>query len=111
MDVTCYVKERIDLSWAALASAKDEDGKPFLRELADVMLSILAIPHSNAHCERVFSTVGKNRTEQRASLLDTTLESLLVLKSRAGHPSDDSRQLSSTTLQRLKTAYSRQNKD
>ena len=64
------------------------------------MLGIITIPHSSAHCERVFSTVRKNRTDQRSSLNDKTLESLLVLKGRTGKP--DSRHHDIETLKRLK---------
>ena len=75
-----------------------------LKHCEVVVLSILTIPHSSAHCERVFSTVRKNRTEQRSSLSDKTLEALLVMKSRpaeAGtrHFSEEK------TLKGLKSAY------
>ena len=46
---------------------------------------ILAIPHSNADCERVFSFVRKTRTEARSSINNETLESLLIQKTTAVH--------------------------
>ena len=70
--------------------------------LALVMLGVLAIPHSSSHCERVFSTVRKNRTDQRASLSDDTLEAMLVLKSQPGHATDDARQHSTARLEVLR---------
>ena len=48
------------------------------------MLGILTIPHSNTPCERVFSCVRKNKTDQRASLSAQTLEALLLVKGRQG---------------------------
>jgi hypothetical protein len=72
------------------------------------MCGILCIPHSKAHCERVFSVVRKNRTDQMASLGEKTVESLLVLKLRPGHPCGASRQHSNKTLDKLKGAYYRQ---
>jgi len=68
------------------------------------MCGIMTIPHSSAHCERVFSCVRKNRTEQRDSLSDRTLESLLVLKS-AKLESDGF--FDKKDLDRLKGAYYR----
>ena len=53
------------------------DGKP---KLANLMLGILVIPHSNADSERIFSQVRKNRTETRPNLSVSTLSSLMVLK-------------------------------
>ena len=41
-----------------------ENGSFIFKELSQLMLSILTIPQSSAHCERVFSTVRKNRTEK-----------------------------------------------
>ena len=56
--------------------------------VAKVMLGILTIPHSNAGCKRIFSCVRKNRTDQRASLLAKTMDSLMVMKSRPGMPAE-----------------------
>ena len=74
------------------------------------MLGILAIPHSSSHCERIFSTVRKNRTDQRASLSDDTLKALLILKSQPGHPTDGACQNSQDRLAALKGAYYQANK-
>jgi hypothetical protein len=47
-------------------------------------------------------------TDQMASLGEKTVESLLVLKLRPGHPCGASRQHSNKTLDKLKGAYYRQ---
>lgn len=71
----------MDQQWMKLAeTVKDDVGAKALMYLPTVMLFILAIPHSNASCERVFSIVRKNRTDFRASMSIETLESLLILK-------------------------------
>lgn len=100
--------KRIDEKWVAIGQVRNEGGSLMFHELAEFMLGILCIPHSSAHCERVFSVVRKNRTDQRASLGDTTLEALLVIKSRPGHPCDVSRKHSNETLDRLKSSYYKQ---
>ena len=102
MDVSTYVKSRMDETWFAIGNIRDKDG---IQPLKAVMLGILAIPHSSSHCERIFSTVRKNRTDQRASLSDDTLEALLILKSQPGHPTDGARQHSHDQLAALKGAY------
>lgn len=78
-----WLKSRMDEQWKQIALLTDENGNIFFHELSEVMLAVLTIPHSSAHCERVFSTVRKNRTDQRSSLSDDTLQALLTLKSRA----------------------------
>ena len=110
MDVTECIKPRLDETWSAIGHITDEDGSHPLKELSFVMLGLLAIPHSSSHCERVFSTVRKNRTDQRASLADDTLEAMLVLKSQPGHPIDSARQHSEARLGELKHAYYKANK-
>ena len=67
MDVSTCVKSRMDETWFAIGNIRDKDGIQPLKDLAAVMLEILTIPHSSSHCERIFSTVRKNRTDQRAS--------------------------------------------
>lgn len=74
-DISGAVKDRMDQTWISTGTEF-----PQFQKLATVMGSILAIPHRSASCERIFSTVRKNRTDQRASLLDDIREALLVLK-------------------------------
>lgn len=97
--------DRVDEKWNAIGQIKDTGGNLMFNHLAQFCLGILCIPHSSAHCERVFSVVRKNRTDQRASLGDQTLEALLVNKSKPGNPCDNARKHSNATLDRLKSAY------
>ena len=104
----CFDKnERMDAVWTAVGKLKDEDGEVYLREL--VMCRILTIPHSNAHCKRIFSTFQKNRTDQRVCLGDDTLKALL-LKTHPRHPFDTSHQDSAAELSKLNSAYCEANK-
>ena len=83
-DITEAMKEtRVDAAWREI-SKLEEDGEPQFPFLPTVMLNILTIPHSSAHCERVFSLVRKTQTDFRANLGTDTLEALLVAKSRPG---------------------------
>ncbi|VDI64010.1 Hypothetical predicted protein [Mytilus galloprovincialis] len=97
------VKNRIDETWISIGQLKDEQGHCIFSHLATVMYGIMTIPHSSAHCERVFSCVRKNRTEQRSCLGDNTLQSLLVVKSAKL----DISTLDGKALDRLKAAYYR----
>lgn len=96
-------KETIDKTWVAISHVKDAAGVPLFSHLSKVMLGILIIPHSNSECERIFSCVRKNKTDQRASLSASTLDSLMVVKSRPGQPSD--RKYTKSDLAKLKSAY------
>ncbi|KAL3879844.1 hypothetical protein ACJMK2_032123 [Sinanodonta woodiana] len=70
----------IDQTWMKISEIRDSIGQAKFGLLAKVMSHILAIPHSNASCERIFSFVRKNRTDFRSSMKTETLESLLVVK-------------------------------
>ena len=100
-DASSCAQDRMDLT-------RNETGKQHssLKGLSHVMMGTVTVPHSSAACERVFSTVGKNSTDQRASMLQDTVEALLVVKAKPGHCLDASRQHSESTLDRLKSAYS-----
>ena len=73
--------ERMDTIWARIGELQDADGTASFKELADVMLTILTIFHSNADCERIFSMVRKVKTELHGKLGLTTLNAMLVQKS------------------------------
>ncbi|XP_076449586.1 uncharacterized protein LOC143285992 [Babylonia areolata] len=96
--------KRVDETWREMSKLK-EDGEPAFKFLPTVMLSILTIPHSSAHCERIFSVVRKNHTDFRGSMGCDTLEALVVAKSRPGSALD--RSYSHKQLQDLKSAYYR----
>ena len=102
-NVSSCIKERIDENWFKIGQIKDETRILISKDLSTFMLSILTIPHSSTRCERVFSTVRKNKTDQRSSMLDKTLESLLVKKSRPGESC--TRFYTDKTLKRLKSSY------
>ena len=102
-DITVCMAERIDNTWSAVGNLKDETGEQTMKELSKVMCGFLTVSHSSAHCERVFSCVRKKCTDQRSSLGDDTLESLLVLKSRPG--SFGTRTYSKDVLDSVKSAY------
>lgn len=51
-----------------------------LNELTDFALSVLSLPHSNADCERVFSTVNCIKTKQRNRLNTDTINGALHTK-------------------------------
>ena len=97
--------DRIDMTWVKISQIKDGEDEYCFRNLAKVMLGILTIPHSNASCERIFSCVRKNKTDQRASLGSDTLDALLVVKSTPGDA--HTRNYASGKLQNLKSSYYR----
>ena len=101
MDVASCIGDRIDKTWNSIG--KLEDGQ--LRELSLVMRGIMTVPHGSAHCEQVFSRVIKNRTLQRSSLAESTMESLLVLKSTLCCPVESVQKLSDVSLSELKSSY------
>ena len=96
-------KDRVDQTWVVLGKIKDEAGEPRFRNLTQVMLGILTIPHANASCERVFSIVRKNHTAQRSELGPDTLDALLVVKSIPGAAHE--RKYTDAKLSKLKSAY------
>ena len=64
---------RMDVIWGYLKSK--------LPLLAEIALSVLVIPHSNAGEERVFSTIRKNKTEFRSRLqLGGSLNAIMRIK-------------------------------
>lgn len=69
-----------EFSWNNMK--KDHPGE--FNIIIQVILGLLTIPHSSAHCERVFSCVRKNKTDFRGSLSNDTLEALMVIKHRPG---------------------------
>jgi hypothetical protein len=93
----------MDMNWVMIGKMKDGGGVLKYSNLARVMLAILTIPHSNAQCERVFSTVTQNKTWTRASLNSDTIEALLLAKSRPGEA--HTRVYSTDKLQQLKSSY------
>lgn len=103
-DVNKHKTDRLDATWANIGC----DTSLEMEELSLVMRGILVIPHSSAHCERIFSCVRKNKTSERSSLSSKTLESLLVLKNTK---SKDIQDMSLDSMRQLKSAYADSLKD
>ena len=75
----CHDEEtRIDVAWHGLL----KEGLPYSL-LAEVMLGILVLPHGNADCERLFSSVRRNQTEFRPNMSVKLIESLCMAKAAA----------------------------
>ena len=72
--------ERIEKQWSLIGKIKNVDGTLKYRHTANIMLSILTIPHSNAECERIFSMVNKTKRKFRSNINDETLEKLIMVK-------------------------------
>lgn len=53
---------RCNVQWAKLGNIGGVDGSLRFHRISLAMLGILSIPHSNAECERIFSTVNKTRS-------------------------------------------------
>ena len=96
-------KDRVDEMWVAIGRIRDAAEEPRFRNLTQVVLGILTIPHSNSSCERVFSIVRKNHTVQRSELGPETLDAILVVKSIPGNAYE--RTYSVDKLAKLKSAY------
>ncbi|XP_050057664.1 uncharacterized protein LOC126550351 [Aphis gossypii] len=63
-----YANESPDIFWSSI---KDYDLKTEAigQELPDFALSVLCLPHSNAHCEIIFSRVNAIKTKYRNKLV------------------------------------------
>ncbi|XP_076463151.1 uncharacterized protein LOC143295372 [Babylonia areolata] len=104
MDIRQCIEEteRVDATWGEMSKLQ-EDSKPIFKLLPMIMMSILTIPHSSAHCEQVFSVVRKNQTDFRGKMGHETLQDLVVSKSRPGSAVE--RNYSKSELAELKSAY------
>ena len=103
-DITSCIEERMDKTWASI-SRITEGQEPIFKLLPQVMLRLLTIPYSSAHCEQTFSLVRENHTEFRSRLENNTLEALLIAKSHPGNAGDWD--YSKEELSELKSAYHR----
>ena len=101
-DISGALRERVDHSWVEITKIQDSVGTFLFAKLSKLMLGLLTIPHSNA-CERIFSCVRKNKTDQRASLSADTWDALLVLKMKSGDI--NSRKYSTEELNQIKSCY------
>ncbi|XP_013383769.1 uncharacterized protein LOC106154078 [Lingula anatina] len=102
-DIRDIKKDRLDEAWAEMGQMKDENGVQMFQVLPKFMLRILTIPHSSAHCERVFSMVRKTHTAFRPNMSSQTLEAILINKSRSGNAG--ARSYTRKQLDSLKSCY------
>ena len=72
--------ERADEQWGKIRLINDAAGHSKYDHLVQVALKVLLIPHSNACCERVFSSVRKIRTDFRGSMQESTLNAVCTVK-------------------------------
>nr|XP_042906329.1 uncharacterized protein LOC122270944 [Parasteatoda tepidariorum] len=75
-------EQRIDSKWDKLCAMF----KNKYDLLSKFMLSILAIPHINSECERIFSLVTKAHTQFRSSMTAKNLENLMTVKPKYSEP-------------------------
>ncbi len=75
------MEEIIDSLWVSIDQLENELYAKHFKNIADVMLGILSIPHSNAECKRIFYKVENIHTEFCSSLSDEKLVILLLMKS------------------------------
>ena len=87
--------ERVDKVWEKITSTFE------LPALSRVVTGLMTVPHSSAACERVFSVVRKNSTEQRSSLSEEVLEAMMVVKAKPNQGA----KFSKAELRQLKGAY------
>ncbi|KAK4313269.1 hypothetical protein Pmani_015385 [Petrolisthes manimaculis] len=66
--------------WAEIVSYRDETGENPFKELSDLAITILSLPHSNADVERVFSQMGIVKSKLRNRLAITSLNAVLTIK-------------------------------
>ena len=88
-DIRHCIHERVDQTWGSIFKMVT-DGEKCFEVLPKVMAAVLCIPHSSAHCERVFSQVRKVSNDSRSSMGNETLQALMVNKGRPGSVLDRS---------------------
>ena len=73
-------KCRPGVFWYEIGKIKTLDGEPRFPCLARLMAGLLSIPASNADSERGFSVLRKIHTDQRPTLKQSTIISLMAIK-------------------------------
>lgn len=74
-----------DVFWGHIYNYKNDDNGDFLfKNLAQFVLNLLCLPHSNAECERIFSKVYSIKTKSRNRLLTDTIEGIVLSKQHVG---------------------------
>lgn len=66
--------------WAEVAEYKDATGENPYKDISDLALTVLSLPHSNADVERVFSHMNIVKTKLRNRMSNENLRALLAVK-------------------------------
>jgi len=78
------IQMSVDSYWGEIINIKTGMGQMRFRSLAQVMVAVTSLPHSNADDERAFSIVWKVHTKCRQSLNTDTFTALLQRKLNNG---------------------------
>ncbi|XP_011859194.1 PREDICTED: uncharacterized protein LOC105556713, partial [Vollenhovia emeryi] len=76
------IKENVDIFWAKLGRIDEGDQGLTFKHLSKFCLNVISLPHSNAECERIFSTVNQIKTKSRNKMINETLNGLILAKQR-----------------------------
>ncbi|KAL0884118.1 hypothetical protein ABMA27_016137 [Loxostege sticticalis] len=68
--------------WAQVLKYKDAAGANTFKDLADLAIAVLSLPHSNAEVERMFSSMNIVKNKLRNRLASTTLNSILLVRNQ-----------------------------
>ncbi len=80
LDATILQLDRADQQWIQVGQIKKSSGQRKYPDLVKLATAVLLIPHSNACCERVFSSVRKIRTDFRSTMKAETLDAICTVK-------------------------------
>lgn len=72
------LKLEIDVFWGKAAVLKNEIGEFLFKKVAQFVLGILSLPHSNADSERVFSQINLAKTKNRSKLIVPTIKGIIL---------------------------------
>ena len=68
----------MDQFWINVGTLTDISGSNEFKEISKFALDVLALPHSSASCERVFSKINLTKTRVRNRLVTDTVNALLL---------------------------------
>lgn len=71
-------KMEIDIFWNKVYLEKNEGGEYLFRSLAECVLAILSLPHSNCDSERTFSKINRVKTRDRNKTVVPTVRGVLL---------------------------------
>lgn len=77
------ITDDIDVFWHKVLHINESDSYGItFKNLAKFVLDIVALPHTNADCERIFSAVNLSKTKIRNKLVTPTLNGILLSRQR-----------------------------